>query len=87
MYKLKPDEFIRDGYYCKRIRPDINIHVHLGRVKQKNDGRWEYWLFKDNHNFHKEWNDGIKGKKKQGVCSTESEAWDVLFNVWLNKNK
>ena len=82
MYQLKDDEFIsKKGYYCKFIRPDIKIHVILGRIKQKNDGRYEYWRFKDKNNFHKEWNEKIENKINQGVSITYEEAYEKLFEV------
>ena len=74
-YTLKEDEYFNRGYFCKNIRPNVKIHERLGRIKKKNDGRYEWTKFKCQ--FHKDWN---IFDKNQGVENTEEEALNKLFD-------
>lgn len=51
----------------------MRIYSHLGKIKQKNDGRWDYFLFKQRDMFPK-YNNGVT---TQGVAKTKEEA--MLF--------
>jgi hypothetical protein len=80
------------GYYCisivpetrmhiwKSIVPETRIHTCLGRIKKKNDGRYEWFRWSDKNNFHPLWNN--KKRNSQGVCITKKEAVAELLNGW-----
>lgn len=68
------------GYYLISITPESRINTSLGRIKKKNDGRYEWFRWSDNNNFHPLWNN--KKRNSQGVCITKEEAVAELLNGW-----
>ena len=80
--KCKDTLFPSTGYYIISISPNTKIHVTLGRVRKKNDGRWEWfrWCTGSISTFHPTWNNSIKNS--QGVVSSRNEAISKLLEGW-----
>lgn len=49
------------------------IHVHLGRVKKRSDGRWNWWKWP--HKLRCDWH--VK-EQQQGVAKTLDEAKAIV---------
>lgn len=65
--------FIENGYYKVYFGSFIFREI-LGRVKEKNDKRWEWWRWSSK--YHKNWRTG------QGVEKTREEAEKQVLNGW-----
>lgn len=63
------------------LTDDKYISLLLGRIRKKNDGRWNWFYNPDKNNYIKE----IEPTKAQGTCSTEEEAKLTLENLWAYK--
>lgn len=61
--------------YCVRLQPFDVIHEHLGSIKQRADGRWNWWRWKSRYH---EWSVG----RGQGVALTEEEAKAKVLEGW-----
>ena len=66
--------------YRVPVTPETRYVEHLGAVKGRSDGRWDWWRFKST--FHKDWITG------QGVADTKAwaqirvlEGWDVPTEI------
>lgn len=67
-------KFNAQGYYNVPIFENSCIHECLGRVLQKNDGRWEWWRWPAHFSS---WNG-----QGQGVCLTREEAEAKVVGGW-----
>lgn len=81
-------EWLEPRWKSKRDRPSLILRVpiglirgeparifhKLGMVKQKNDGRWEWFCFKQ-RDFHRDYNNG---DTTQGVAKTKEEAMTIV---------
>ena len=70
--------FTETGCYQVPITEDTKIHETLGKIKRKNDGRWEWWRWSSQ--FHKNW----KGSA-QGVTLTKEGAEAQILAGWYNR--
>lgn len=60
--------------YRVRISPDAIIVEHLGAVKERPDGRWDWWRFETE--FH------LWDWPAQGVAATEQAAKAAVLSGW-----
>lgn len=65
-------------FYKVPISDSSNINETLGRVKIKNDGRYNWFRFRSM--FHKDW----LIEEQQGTCNTLEEATKKLLQGWAN---
>ena len=78
MVKNCKEWMYEDGEYAVGIYPDCKIRERMGRIRKKNNGRWDWFRWESRH--HKEWN---KGKQAtQGVVETFYEAAKQLQEGW-----
>lgn len=72
----------REAYWennCLRVITIENLcYTNLGRIKKKNDGRWNWFYIPNKHGFVKE----ITPTKLQGTCSTKEDAMKILEGLW-----
>lgn len=63
--------------YRVPILPDNTIVEHLGEVKERTDGRWNWW--RKRSKYHKNWNGEGQGvAANQGAAEMRVlEGWDV----------
>ncbi len=52
----------------------FRFHLHLGKVKQKNDGRFDWWYWYKPHYMTTQ---TVK-ENKQGVAASKEEAMSIL---------
>lgn len=57
------------------IRPGTWCVEHLGAIKERSDGRWDWWRFKST--FHKSWNG-----EGQGVALSQGAAELRVLEGW-----
>jgi len=57
------------------------MYQQLGRIKKKNDGRWNWFYKSCKNSYVKE----IEPTKLQGTCATEQEAREQLEKMWEYK--
>ena len=75
MSEIDKSGYFQKGMYKVPITINTKIFEELGRVKRKNDGRWEFWRW--NSTFHKTWQGNT-----QGVKETEEEAIKAVLGGW-----
>lgn len=68
------------GNYCITITPTAKIHTTLGRIRKKNDGRWEWFRWSCKHGFFPNWNNGVRNS--QGAVSSREEAIIKVLEGW-----
>ena len=73
-------ESLGKGEYRITINPNTKINIKLGRIRKKNDGRWNWYRWADRNGFHPKWNGGVVNS--QGVCSSVEEAIMELLKGW-----
>ena len=59
--------------------PTTRMVEHLGAVKEKTDGRWNWWRFRSD--FHKSWNENFGGAD-QGVAASQGAAEVRVLEGW-----
>jgi hypothetical protein len=52
---------------------------HMGAVKKRSDGRWNWWRFKSD--FHKSWHENFGGVS-QGVADSQGAAEIRVLEGW-----
>jgi len=62
--------------YAVPIRSDMRIVEHLGAIKLRKDGRWNWWRWTSD--FHKEWSGHA-----QGVVVAKADAITIVEEGWL----
>jgi hypothetical protein len=67
--------------YRVPIMPNCRIVEHLGAVKPRRDGRWNWWAWPSR--FHKEW----QGANNQGVATGEQEAKRKVEALRISKHQ
>ncbi len=68
--------------YIQYIIPHSKIHITLGILKQRTDGRWD-WIRKMSK-YNPKWN---KGGYKQGTEKTKQEGYQMLLEGWDCKER
>ncbi len=66
--------------YCIPCRPGGWVVDHIGAVKERNDGRWNWWRWPSN--FHKTWNG-----EGQGVAASKYAAMLQVLDGWELENE
>lgn len=67
-------------FLLANIFPQSEIHKTIGKIKKKNDGRWEWTVLEDNKDF---WFIVAQPLDKlQGVCQTKEEAIKRIEDSW-----
>lgn len=61
------------------IRPGHGVLVHLGRIRRKNDGRWD-WLYV--HDRNGLFAPPAAPTKRQGTVATKDEAIRAVETIW-----
>jgi len=59
--------------------PDTDIVEQLGAIKERNDGRWNWW--RSESKFHQSWHTNFGGIN-QGVARTQGEAEVRVLGGW-----
>jgi len=62
--------------YVVPIKIDMRMIEHLGAIKLRADGRWNWWRWTSD--FHKEW-----GGHAQGVVGAKQDAITIVEEGWL----
>lgn len=75
---IKNQKIKQNGSYRFLISTRSRITTELGRIKKKNDGRFEWTRW--GSIFYPYWNNGEKSS--QGVCNTREEAVENLLHGW-----
>jgi plasmid maintenance system antidote protein VapI len=62
--------------YVVPIKVGVRITEHLGAIKLRADGRWDWWRWSSD--FHKEWSGHA-----QGVVGAKADAITIVEEGWL----
>ncbi len=65
--------------YLVPIFKGASIYAVLGKVKQKNDKRWEWWCLDPSLSIYSK----VSICGGQGVCATKEEAQQMILNGWI----
>lgn len=77
---MKCKEFFNnDGYYNIAVRPEAIFHTKLGRIRKKNDNRYEWFRWGENC-WHSCWNNNIRNS--QGVAMSRNDAIIKILEGW-----
>ena len=59
--------------------PEYDMYESLGAIKERNDGRWNWWRSKSR--YHKSWNENFGGAD-QGVAANQGAAEMRVLEGW-----
>lgn len=68
--------------WCQFSLKVFRLSLTLGRVRKKNDGRWEWTFWPKPHYFNSKFN---YHNSLQGVCDTQESAMEKVESFYLEE--